>query len=969
MSKKGKLVFVFILVLQLLIMSCLSNLNIVYAAPSISNDTTNKIVTITGTGYQLKFNYNSKAMITSFKLGTHEFLGSGSSSGGIYSAVCSSGTWETSQSLSTSPTVSVSGSVVTATFSTSVANETWTFTAYDDRVTYRLSRTYNGSYSVTRQGTPILDFDQHAAENIRWSGDGGNWPVEGASVTSGYFPGYWIGPTSPNRTDMRISKEQLSFTVLNSTYNDALKIDGTSSFSSTTRGESTLVERLPDVYNGHLRFYMVLAQGGLQYGLSPKMPDGSIPQGQYFSCATSGPSTQGYWGHHSTRGEWLFNPVSVSNGQNVWTELTFSPDTYSKYYDLGTLNGLSNSTNLSRMVNDYGRWAIADKAHAGYFEGPNWRNELVPSEYQWLTQLIDTFQLNKSAAIGAMKGGLADQRDYLQDPDGHLYTGVTTVIKSNSWGRNLADSQCGYVLGVCDTYNMSGDTTWLNGFKTSCENALDYELSTYCNSTTKLVRTDTAAHNPNLHSNEYWEISWWNGQNSSACIAQPNGYNSAMLYDALRRWAKLEQNVLGDSTKAAYYNGIADTLKTYYNYDKTSGGCWIPGINSVMLSTTTAEVRYLPAIGAALKSDLLSLSRRKDMAAGYINELKSNSVDFLVNNVYDLGNAGALSDYTHLGTDGGLYGCAAGDGYACFVAANNRSDVKYFTDKWLDKPMSNWYGSSNFTRSAGLAPEGNDNDFPSTANMAWGLYHYIYGFQPGIDRLIVAPFISNEMIGSKVKYNFRGVDLEVEYLGLYKFKVTIPTMPPNANYIVVRWVNQTPNQSGYNVYYTEGGYNTVYTADAEGNIEFGIGGTGTYTLELTNPDAVSTWTTVHDTDPSITYGTSSWQYSTTCPGYINNDAHYTDANGYYAEFTFTGKGIKWIGGKDSGHGKADVYIDGVPDTTGIDTYAPSNTPQQELFVKTWPTGGQHTIKVVVTNTKNPSSSGYYQDVDAFKYLN
>lgn len=41
-----------------------------------------------------------------------------------------------------------------------------------------------------------------------------------------------------------------------------------------------------------------------------------------------------------------------------------------------------------RMINDYGRFAITDKTHAGFFEGPNYCNILVPS-----------------AAVGAMHFG------------------------------------------------------------------------------------------------------------------------------------------------------------------------------------------------------------------------------------------------------------------------------------------------------------------------------------------------------------------------------------------------------------------------------------------------------------------------------------------------------------------------------------------------------------------------------------
>ena len=148
--------------------------------------------------------------------------------------------------------------------------------------------------------------------------------------------------------------------------------------------------------------------------------------------------------------------------------------------------------------------------------------------------------------------------------------------------------------------------------------------------------------------------------------------------------------------------------------------------------------------------------------------------------------------------------------------------------------MTHWYGASYFDRSGD--PLEYDNDFPSTANMAWGLYHYIFGFQPGSDRLTLAPFIAQEMVGSQVAYTFRGVELSVAYLGLNKFKVTIPSMPVNTKNIVVQWVNQTPGRGGYHLDFTEGGRHDTCAADAEGSLEFHIGKPGTYTLELRNPD-------------------------------------------------------------------------------------------------------------------------------------
>ncbi|OCT15421.1 hypothetical protein A8709_15180 [Paenibacillus pectinilyticus] len=130
--------------------------------------------------------------------------------------------------------------------------------------------------------------------------------------------------------------------------------------------------------------------------------------------------------------------------------------------------------------------------------------------------------------------------------------------------------------------------------------------------------------------------------------------------------------------------------------------------------------------------------------------------------------------------------------------------------------------------------------------------------------------------------------------------------------------------------------------------------------------AYATPTQVNDNSGTITYS-GSWTYDNTgASGYVNSDQHYASTSGNYAQFTFTGTSIKWIGPRNVDCGKSDVYIDGVYDSS-IDMYASSWLKQQVLFSKTGLSNASHTIKIVVTNTKNASASGYYSSIDAFEY--
>ena len=88
--------------------------------------------------------------------------------------------------------------------------------------------------------------------------------------------------------------------------------------------------------------------------------------------------------------------------------------------------------------------------------------------------------------------------------------------------------------------------------------------------------------------------------------------------------------------------------------------------------------------------------------------------------------------------------------------------------------------------------------------------------------------------------------------------------------------------------------------------------------------------------------------------------HVSERIGEWCKFSFTGTGVKWIGGKNTDHGKADVYLDGKLDAT-VDTGASSWLKQQEIYTKTGLSDGPHLLMIRL------KTSGY-QDFDAFEFL-
>ncbi|RED57966.1 beta-galactosidase [Cohnella phaseoli] len=102
-------------------------------------------------------------------------------------------------------------------------------------------------------------------------------------------------------------------------------------------------------------------------------------------------------------------------------------------------------------------------------------------------------------------------------------------------------------------------------------------------------------------------------------------------------------------------------------------------------------------------------------------------------------------------------------------------------------------------------------------------------------------------------------------------------------------------------------------------------------------------------------------------GPFQGDDLATDQVGASVEFSFNGDRIEWIGSKGTDHGKADVYIDGLLEASGVDLYAGQKQYQQVLYAKDNLTDGEHTIKIVATGQKNALSSDAFVNLDALSY--
>ncbi|MCC2684614.1 MAG: hypothetical protein K0R75_1513 [Paenibacillaceae bacterium] len=84
--------------------------------------------------------------------------------------------------------------------------------------------------------------------------------------------------------------------------------------------------------------------------------------------------------------------------------------------------------------------------------------------------------------------------------------------------------------------------------------------------------------------------------------------------------------------------------------------------------------------------------------------------------------------------------------------------------------------------------------------------------------------------------------------------------------------------------------------------------------------------------------------------------------GDYMEYTFTGTTVEFYTQVGTGGGILDIYIDGVKQTS-FDSYSATQTYQILAYENTSLSNASHTIKMVVTGTKNASSTNVNCHVD------
>lgn len=811
-------------------------------------DESKKTISFRGDNYIMVIDYDSKFKISSYQIkkeGTNKYSDNIlAPDKGIY-VKChyiSDNEYNVSSlSLEKDPTISVNDRTISIAFVTGLIQYDVNIileNAFVDLTIQRAFSLSNDTVIIVEQGFPSINIEQDHTESIRWKRSGANFWIGGKAEA---FPNFLSAGSGYGNNIVR-GMEDITFTLLGN--ETAVSFNGEVFDRTNERPFLTEVQRYENDNKKHLE---------MDVSISPLDRKIAYATGTEDGWPTGAGGLQGKLGPQGTN---LIRKYKAEPNQKDKISFRITAESYSSYYDLGVLKGINESL-LSSALNDYGRLMIMDWNMGTTVENPNKFFEIPALEQHWNTNILGI--LRDDAALNAQKQGLKIIRDRLQAKDGHIASPYVGMGLVDSWGSSYSDTELGYVISVCDLYNLTGDRVFLEEMHESISKALEYTYNRYFDKEANVIK--------NLHSwdfndkynipqNDYWEHSG----------GKYNGYTTAMYYDAICKLAVVEE-ILGNQEKVDEYNELANKVKKGFNKI-----FWSEDTNTFLYGTGNYDICYLPVQGASMKSNLVTPERKKLIVRSIEKEHAAFNLPFHVMNIRDILNPNQAAtqelDFGSgmMGMNGGWYGAPDGDFYSGFPTYGDRTLIPRYINGFTEMfSKTGFIGASVYLRD-GVTPAdyGWMDCMPTFVNIVWGLYTYGYGFQPSHDCLYIAPFIDKTMEGSVVKYRWRQSDLVVKYNSIYSFTLSTSSLPTP---ICIKFINQTAGKT-YTV--KVNGTEKQLQSDSNGDVKVYIEQTGEINVEIVNPDSevvIGDGTNVAlnaPISPSSTYNNNLPQHWTTC---------------------------------------------------------------------------------------------------------
>jgi hypothetical protein len=367
-------------------------------------------------------------------------------------------------------------------------------------------------------------------------------------------------------------------------------------------------------------------------------------------------------------------------------------------------------------------------------------------ENDYTTNFSKCLDYERDHAIGA--DGRVMSRWLYNSTDGRDGTYNSYGFFETRWGW-LLDSQPDYVINVAEQFNLTGDRKWLAGEKIVCEKALDYLVRREVDHTGLAAMMNDSV--KEQKSSDWIDVIW---------AAYENAFVNARLYYALKLWANAE-TTLHDPAKAAAYSAFAARLKTTFNLPLAEGGFWDPTNRwyaywrdkdgSIHGDNLVTPLNFA-AIAYGLCDDE---SRRKSILDRTEQEMQKEKLF-----------TWPLCFFTFQPEEGGKgnFPFPRYENGDLFLSWNELAIRAYCADdpaialKFVKNILSR-YGEDglSFQRYLRQSQNGAGNDILAGNCMAIvGLYRDIYGIQPKPDRLYLEPHLTDELNGTRLRYELRG---------------------------------------------------------------------------------------------------------------------------------------------------------------------------------------------------------------------
>jgi hypothetical protein len=245
-----------------------------------------------------------------------------------------------------------------------------------------------------------------------------------------------------------------------------------------------------------------------------------------------------------------------------------------------------------------------------------------------------------------------------------------------------------------------------------------------------------------------------------------NAFLNAKLYYALIQWAQVEE-VTGDSANAEKYHAFAARCKNSFNKPVANGGFWNPEKgwyvywrdkdDSIHGDNLVTPVNFM-AVGYGICDD----SSRKKAILDKIEKLMLEEGLFMwpISFFPYKQDEGYKVNYPFPNYENGDIFLAWGEaGIRAYKDYDPEIPVKYIRNV-LDQYEKDGLAYQRYQRSE-LKGTGDDILANNCLPVA-GLYRDIYGIQPRHNRLLLEPRLTDELNGTRVKYNLRGLDYLIE---------------------------------------------------------------------------------------------------------------------------------------------------------------------------------------------------------------